>query len=237
MLSALARLRLPRPLATRADAVELLDAGRLEPAEIEENLVDLARLNRLPGGTGASIQGIRRLVGAREQVRVLDVGTGRGDLPIAFARRGWRTVGLDVNPGVLRIARDETAHTGLVEVAEGDARSLPVEDGAFDVAHCSLLVHHLDPGEAVDALREMARVARAGIVVNDLRRGMWPLYATVASAAVLGRSRVTRHDSLASARRAYTLDELDELLASAGLRTRWRSPGWMPRVVTAATAV
>lgn len=235
MLTALARLRLPRPLATRADAVELLDAGRLEPAEIEENLADLARLNRLPGGTGASIQGIRRLVWTYQEVRILDVGTGRGDLPLAFARRGWRTVGLDVNPDVLRVARDETAHSALVEMAEGDARSLPFDDGAFDVAHCSLLVHHLDQREAVDALREMARVASAGVVVNDLRRGIWPLYATVASAAVLGRSRVTRHDGLVSARRAYTLEELDELLAGAGLRTRWRSPGWMPRVVTVAT--
>ncbi len=52
----------------------------------------------------------------------------------------------------------------------------------------------------------------------------------------LGRSHVTRVDGVVSARSAYTLHELDELLAEAGLTPRWRSPGWLPRVVTAATA-
>jgi hypothetical protein len=51
-----------------------------------------------------------------------------------------------------------------------------------------------------------------------------------------GRSPVTRHDGLISARRAYTLDELDSLIARAGLTRRWRSNRWMPRVVTAAVA-
>lgn len=235
MLTGLARLRPRRPLATRAEASELLDGGELEQADVEQNLADLARMNRLPGGTGASVRGVRHLVGTQRQVRILDVGTGRADVPLAFARHGWRSVALDVNPQVRDVARQLTARQALVQVVEGNARSLPFEDGAFDVAHSSLLLHHLAPAEAVDALREMARVARAGIVVNDLRRGIWPLYATVASSAILGRSRVTLHDGLASARRAYTLDELDELLRAAGLRARWRSPAWLPRVVTAAT--
>jgi len=51
----------------------------------------------------------------------------------------------------------------------------------------------------------------------------------------LGGSRVTRADGLVSARRAYTLDELDELIGEAGLAVHWRSPAWLPRVVTAAT--
>ena len=42
-------LRRHLPLGSRADAVELLDSGRLSPREVEENLADLARLNRLPG--------------------------------------------------------------------------------------------------------------------------------------------------------------------------------------------
>jgi ubiquinone/menaquinone biosynthesis C-methylase UbiE len=132
------------------------------------------------------------------------------------------------------VARRVAAGTDLVEVLEADARNLPFADGSFDVAHCSLLVHHLAPDEAIAVLREMRRVARHGVVVNDLRRGLLPLVATGASVVVLGRSRVTRTDGIASARRAYTMNELDELLTGAGLRSAWRSISWMPRVVTAA---
>ena len=228
-----ARRRLP--LAVRADAVELLDGGSLSLPEIEQNLADLARLNRLPGGTSASVDGIRRLIGGADG-RILDVGTGRGDMPLAFAERGWRTSGLDINADVLLVARRETAAQPLVEIVAGDGRSLPFDDDSFDVAHASLLVHHFGPVEVVAILGELRRVARRGVVINDLRRGIVPLLATGASVLAFGRSRVTWSDGLASARRSYTLAELDEMLAEAGLRVRWRSSRWHPRVVTAASA-
>jgi len=223
------------PLGTRSDAAELLDSGSLSLPEVEANLADLARLNRLPGGTAASIAGIRRLVGEGNAARILDVGTGRGDMPLAFAAQGWDVLAVDSNPDVLTIARRELGDRGL-EAVEADVRALPFEDGAFDVAHASLLLHHLDPAAAAAALRELSRVARRGIVVNDLRRGWMPLVASAVSVALLARSRVTRTDGLASARRAYTLRELDRLLDEAGLAPRWRSAAWMPRVVTAASS-
>ena len=225
------------PLAERADGVELLDGGSLSPIEVEQNLVDLARLNRLPGGTSASVAAIRRLAGPDAQPAILDVGTGAGDQALAFASRGWPTTGIDVNPEVLRVARRRAAGHPLVEIAAGDGRSLAFDDASFDVVHSSLLIHHFEPVDAVAVLREMRRVARRGVVVNDLRRGLLPLAATAASVLAFGRSRVTWSDGLTSARRAYTLPELDELLDAAGLRVRWRSPGWHPRVVTVAAPV
>jgi ubiquinone/menaquinone biosynthesis C-methylase UbiE len=225
------------PLSLRADASELLDGDGLSMAEIERNLADLARLNRLPGGIGPSVDGIGCLLDGRSEARILDIGTGRGDMPIAFARRGWDTSAIDVHPDVLVVARRETAGEPRILVTQADARALPFEDGTFDVSHCSLLVHHLDPDDVVTMLGEMRRVSRKGVVINDLRRGVMPFLATAVSVMAAGRSYVTRNDGLASARRAYTLKELDRLLHDAGLAATWRSPRWMPRVVTAATSI
>ena len=224
------------PLGERTDAMELLDSGSLSAGEVEANLADLVRLNRLPGGTDASLRAIEWLVGSGNGARILDVGTGAADMPIAFARRGWETVAVDANPEVLAVARRASTAAPAVSVLQADAAALPFDDDAFDVVHASLLVHHLAPSQAVAALGEMRRVARVGVVVNDLRRGLLPMAATLAAVVGLGRSRVTRADGIASARRAYTLDELDRLLAEAGLTPRRRSPAWMPRVVTVATA-
>lgn len=226
-----ARLR----FGSRPDGVELLDAGLLSDAELRTNLSDLARLNRLPGGTGASVRGMRRLLDAAGRSRVLDVGTGAADIPRAFARRGWETVAVDTNPTVLAVARERLGGSSGVELIEADGRRMPFEDGEFDVSHCSLMLHHFDPGPAVALLREMRRVATRGVVINDLRRGLLPLAATAATVSVLGRCHATRHDGLLSARRAYTLAEVDALLAEAGLRRAWRSLRFMPRVVTVAT--
>jgi SAM-dependent methyltransferase len=222
-------------LGARTDAAELLDSGGLSRGEVESNLADLARLNRLPGGTDASVRAIERLVGTGNDARILDVGTGAGDMPIAFADRGWQVVAADVNPDVLAVAGAALAGVAGVELVAADALALPLEDGVVDVAHCSLLIHHLGPDAAVMALAELRRVARRGVVVNDLRRGLMPLAATWVSVMALGRSHVTRADGIVSARRAYTLPELDALLGEAGLTPRWRSTSWLPRVVTAAT--
>ncbi|HEX2843695.1 MAG TPA: methyltransferase domain-containing protein [Candidatus Limnocylindria bacterium] len=222
------------PLSRRSAELELLDLGVLPPAELATNLDDLARINRLPGGAAASTDAVALLLDGAGG-RVLDVGTGRADIPLRLAARGWSVVALDSDPEVLAIARRAAAAEAAVEVVAGDGRSLPFPDAAFDVAHCSLLIHHLDRGEAVALLREMRRVARRGVVVNDLRRGWVPLLATAVVVVVLGRCRATRHDGLLSVRRAYTVDELDELLGEAGLQVRHRSPAWMPRVVTVAT--
>ncbi|MEP7081995.1 MAG: methyltransferase domain-containing protein [Chloroflexota bacterium] len=223
-----------RGLARRADLVELLDRPTADDAEIRLNLQDLARLNRLPGGTRTSIRAVALLARPGERASVLDVGTGLGDMPMAFASMGWHTVAADTHRQVLELAREATATERLVEIVEADCRNLPYSDGAFDVSHCSLLLHHLDPEDAVTALREMARVARRGVVINDLRRGILPFVATGVAVALLGRCRATRVDGITSVRRAYTLTELDELLADAGLEARWRSWTFMPRVATAA---
>lgn len=222
------------PLARRSTDAELLDAGRLDADELRTNLADLARLNRLPAGHRASVDAVARLLGATPGATILDVGTGAGDMPLAFAAHGWRVIGLDVDPAVAAVARDRTAGVPAVRIVEGAATALPFEDASVDVAHCSLLAHHLDPAGAVRAFAEMARVARRGVVVNDLRRGVVPLLATAVAVAALGRCRATRHDGLLSVRRAYTPAELGALLAEAGLRVVHRTPGWMPRVTFAA---
>ena len=232
----LAWLREGAGLHRRADLTELLDEAGVDRGELDRNLRDLARLNRLPGGTDASIRAIRHLVREREEVRVVDVGAGMADMALAFARHGWRTVAADSHSQVLDRARRATADEPLVEVIDGDGRALPHANDELDVSHCSLLLHHLDPGDAVAVLREMARVARHGVVINDLRRGVFPFVATGVTVALLGRCRATRVDGLRSVRRAYTLGELDELLGEAGLEVRWQSNRFMPRVVTAAVS-
>jgi hypothetical protein len=64
----------------------------------------------------------------------------------------------------------------------------------------------------------MSRVARVGIVVNDLARGRLAWLGAAAIATLLTSNRYTRHDAPLSVRRAYTLAEVGGLLADAGVR-------------------
>jgi SAM-dependent methyltransferase len=221
------------PLSTRSDDVELLDGEHLDADELRINLREMAMLNRLPGGVGASVSEVSRLLDGRADAAVVDVGSGAGD----FARRlrrvhSARVVVADHHPEVLAIARRNLAHTDGVTILQADARRLPLPDDAVDVSHASLLIHHLRPPDAVAALAELRRVARRAVVVNDLRRGVLPYVITAATVLALTRGTYTRHDGLLSARRAYTVAELDDLAAAAGMAVVARSGRLLPRVTT-----
>jgi SAM-dependent methyltransferase len=217
----------------RSTDLELLDGAELDPAELGRNLREMAMLNRLPGGWGSSVSAVRALLDRNERGPVLDVGTGSGDFARRLRRRSAAPIVLvDHRPDVLDLARHTVAGMPAVTLVEADACALPLADRSVAVAHASLLFHHLDPGEAVSTFREMRRVARDGIVVNDLRRSRLALAMTAVPILALARAPTTRHDGILSARRAYTVAELDDLAADAGLRPVARTASWWPRVTT-----
>jgi SAM-dependent methyltransferase len=215
-----------------SNSPELLDGPLDDPVELAGNLRDLRRVNRLFFGSRLSIQAIRALDRSTREsrdeersLRILDVGTGSADVPLALLadarRRGpsMEVVAVDSRPEVLDAARrldPALDRTPGLTLRVSDGRSLPFDDGAFDVAHASLVLHHLEPDEAVALLTEMRRVA-AAVVVNDIVRarhiwlGAWVL------ARIGTRNRLSRYDAPLSARRAYTESELRALLGAARL--------------------
>ena len=213
-----------RPIAApaRSEELELFDSPDEVAHALPGGLADLRRVNRWLGGAWLTLRGLEALtrdVPPGRELRILDVGTGGGDLPERMAR--WarrralrpRVVGLDSSPEILALARASAD----VELELGDARSLPFPDGSFDVVTCSLLLHHLPPDDAVLALREMRRVARLGVIVNDLVRTWFGLAGAWILSRAFTRNPLTRHDAPLSVRRAYTVRELHQLAERAGL--------------------
>lgn len=220
-------------LRTRSLATELLDGEQLDAAELALNLREMARLNRLPGGTGDSIRAVERLLGDQAAATVLDVGTGSGDFVRRLRRRRQvEVIATDIRREILEIAARNLAGISNVSLLEADVGALPLADREVDVAHASLLLHHLGPDEAIAAFAEMRRVSRLGVVINDLRRGPVPFVLISAAVLALSRGSYTRHDGVTSARRAYTPAELDTLAARAGLRRVGGSARIWPRVTS-----
>ncbi|HEY7524894.1 MAG TPA: methyltransferase domain-containing protein [Candidatus Limnocylindrales bacterium] len=217
-----------------ADAPELLDGDLDDPRTLRDNLRDLRRANRLTGGVALTRRALDALAPEGTAVTLLDVGTGGADIPIALlaaARRRGRRLAVtatDSRPEVLeaalaaRPAVDRLAGLTL-EVADG--RALPYPDRAFDVAHASLVVHHLEPPDAIALLGELRRVSRRGVIVNDLSRRPITLLGAWLLSRLFTRNRYSRYDAPLSARRAYTLVEMRALLLHAGLRPVYETSG------------
>src|SRR5262245_60364241 len=216
-------------------AEERLDGPLTDQRALVGNLRDLTRVNRRLGGARLSIDAIEALAPGRAPITILDVGTGGADIPLAVIDRGRArgrlvtATGLDSRPEVLAaaaIAEPRVTTTGELALHVGDGRSLPYGDGSFDVVHSSMVVHHLDPAAARAVLTEMGRVARLGVVLNDLVRGRHLLLGAWLLSHLATRNPFTRVDAPMSVRRAYTVAEMTALLAAAGLRVERRFDGF-----------
>ena len=194
---------------------ELLDSDSGTPREVADSLADLRMLNRRFGGVNTMSSLLREVAAARgiSEIDWLDVAGGAGDVA-TLAGQSLSRLGLIVRPVVMD--RATTHMNGRGRNVCGDALALPFRDSSFDVVGSSLFAHHLEPEELVRFARESLRVARLALVINDLIRH--PLHLALALAGrPIYRSRITRHDSAASVRRAYTMDEVRGILASAGM--------------------
>lgn len=90
---------------------------------------------------------------------VLDLCCGHGNVAGALVNTGAAVTGLDFSPAMLSLARSRVPGASFVE---GDAASLPFEDGQFDAVVCNVGFGHLPRPEAV--LSEIERVLRpAGV--------------------------------------------------------------------------
>ncbi len=105
--------------------------------------------------------------GIETEHHVLDVCSGMGGPARYFAyHRGCRVTGLDLTESRVEGATRLTALVGLddlVDFRQGDARAMPFEDKAFDVAISQEALLHVPDKASV--VRECARVLKPGGVI------------------------------------------------------------------------
>jgi len=205
----------------RCIARELMDddeaIGTLD--EWRESLRDLARVNTYLGGWHALRSELSCL--PRPPARILDVATGGGDLPRStlsyLQRRGIRAscVAVDRSARLLGLAQQMGSRIDGLSFQQADACRLPFADRSFDLATCNLALHHFEPAEAIQVLRELARVATA-VIVNDLRRSWVAWGFALVVFPLFTSNRFTRNDGPLSVRRAYTPPEVGALARQAG---------------------
>lgn len=116
--------------------------------------------------------------------RVLDVACGTGVVTRLAAERvgpEGAVTGLDVNPGMLAVARTVPAKGAPIEWRESSAEKLPFPDHGFDLVTCQMGLQFF--ANRAEALREQRRVlAPGGRVAINLPGPTPPLFQALAGA-------------------------------------------------------
>jgi ubiquinone/menaquinone biosynthesis C-methylase UbiE len=210
----------------RKDQAELLDQNVGTSGDVRTNLMEMWRMNRYFGGIGALTHHLYPLLRQSTQpVRVIDIGTGSGEMAILLAQwakqNGLRILigALDKSERNLSVAHENTKTIRDISTLQADACMLPLAENQVDYFISSLFLHHLSPDQVITVLRESYKCSRCGIVMSDLVRGYLPLVGFQLIQPVFARHYLTKHDGRLSIRRAYTANELRILAHAAGLET------------------
>ncbi|MCC6659656.1 MAG: methyltransferase domain-containing protein [Phycisphaerales bacterium] len=212
---------------------ELMDDPGVDRADLDRSLAYIRGVNRWLGGTRGLLANLKRWSRRwprGKPVTLLDIGTGSADIPLAARRwamrRGFdlRVTGVDLHAATLEAARGRVGDEPGIELIQADALRLMdlFTPGSFDYVHAGMFLHHLSFIEVLTVLRIMDRLARAGLVWNDLVRSRLSL--ALLRPALLGRAHIIRHDALASVRAGFTRAEVTDVARRVGLDyTRYRN--------------
>jgi ubiquinone/menaquinone biosynthesis C-methylase UbiE len=101
--------------------------------------------------------------------RVLDVACGTGVVTRLAAKKvggAGSVAGLDMNPGMLSVARAVTPSDVAIDWYETSAEAIPLSDGSFDVVLCQMGLQFV--ADKLQALKEIRRILRSGgrVVLN-----------------------------------------------------------------------
>ena len=206
-------------LKTRDRQPELMDDPGIDKDVHEKALVGLTRLNTFSGVRGALYRRVRTLAMARpdKPLRLIDFAAGSGDLPIAWAKRAKRdsidlqitTVDISATAVETQLSRAKEAGV-TINAIQADCLHDDLPSG-FDLATCSLFMHHLEKQEVFRLLQVMQAASPSAMMVCDLDRSRFNLVTVGVAARILTRSPIVHYDSVASVRAAFTRNEFKQI--------------------------
>ncbi|MEI6045586.1 MAG: class I SAM-dependent methyltransferase [Chloroflexota bacterium] len=159
---------------------------------------------------------IKQQLPPNQTLRLLDWGTGAGQMSYLLARRGFDVTGYSYDESKTEDQSHSVSHTTyrfadleLPLVITNDPVTLPFQDGHFDaVLSCGVLEH---VGDEIGSLREIRRVLKPGglfFVYQLPQKGSWLEF-------ILGRFKLGYvHE------RKYTLPGICQLLTAEGFTIR-----------------
>ena len=162
---------------------------------------------------------------SRDQIRLLDVGTGPGFFAIILAELGYQVTAVDYTEAMLNQARKNAGPlASIIDFRRMDAEQLTFPDGAFDVIVSRNLTWNL-PSPA-KAYSQWTRVLKEnGLLLNFDANWYRYLFNAQANALHLEDRKNVRENNAADDTAGTDVDAMEAIARQAPLSAR-RRPAW-----------
>lgn len=219
---------------TRTDAPELMDDLSMHGTQLRDTLDEIASINRLLGGNKITLDGVVQLlakVPKSEEIVIVDLGCGNGDMLRMLSNyadsKNWKfkLIGIDANQDTISYARELSALYPNISYLAKDIFSEDFEKMAYDIALCTLTLHHFSETDALQLMQVLKKRASIGVVINDLHRNALAYRLFQLVGFVFRLRMMSRNDGLVSILRGFKKEELvrfSRILNINNYTIRWK---------------
>ncbi|EGV42862.1 methyltransferase domain-containing protein [Bizionia argentinensis JUB59] len=195
----------------RSHTIEIMDDLEMTGDILIDALDQLATINKLLGGTQVTLDGLKKLLEGQSKektIRIIDLGCGSGDMLRKVAKYGikngykFKLLGIDANQATVDYANKLSADFPEISYKKEDVLSEDFKTHTYEIAMCTLFLHHFDDNVAMNVIQTLLKNAKIGVLVNDLHRHRLAYY--LFKIVTLGiKNDMTKSDGLVSILRAF----------------------------------
>ncbi len=218
----------------RTNAPEIMDDFSIEGEELRQTLDEIAAINRLLGGNSVTVQGVAQLLQKMpktETITILDIGCGNGDMLRTLSdfatAHGWdfELFGIDANTATVGYAKELSALYPNITYLSEDVFAADFEKHQYDIALCTLTLHHFSDDEILRLIGALKEQATIGIVINDLHRNGLAYRLFQVFSWIFRLGNMPKSDGLVSILRGFKKEELvgfSKKLNISNYSIRWK---------------
>lgn len=218
----------------RSEDIEIMDDLHCSGEVVDQTLRELEVINTWLGGNQVTINGIAKLfenIDQSKEVTLVDVGCGGGDLLRLIDRwvkkknKKMKLIGIDANPNIIAFARNNLKDLPHIEFKDIDIFSPEFQSIKCDIMVGTLFFHHFSQQQLSSFIKESKKQIRVGVVINDIHRHTFAYHSIKILTRLFSKSAMVKFDAPLSVLRAFTKNELIEILSNADIAKytiRWK---------------
>lgn len=212
-------------LSYRSEEEEIMDDLSDDSPSLYRALKELDIINHWLGGNAITLNAVKKVFKAdpHKVCQIADLGCGSGEMLLKIAK--WcRTQkikvqlhGFDANLNVISYAKEHCKGYPEISFHVENIFSENFKNRSFDVICCTLFLHHFTQKDLVKLLKQF-KVQSDKTIINDLHRHPFAYYSIKWITQFFSKSPMVQNDACLSVWRAFTKQDLKEILHLAEIQ-------------------
>ncbi|MEO7992364.1 MAG: methyltransferase domain-containing protein [Chryseolinea sp.] len=211
----------------RSEGIEIMDDLQCSGEVVDQTLRELEVINTWLGGNQVTINGIAKLlkdINSSKEITIIDVGCGGGDMLRLIDRwakkknKSVKLIGIDANPNIIAFAKKNLKDLPHIEFKSIDIFSREFQSLKCDMVIGTLFYHHFSQQQLSSFFNDLKKQVQVGIVINDIHRHALAYHSIKMLTNLFSKSAMVKFDAPLSVLRAFTKNELNEMLSHAQIR-------------------